>query len=100
MSRPRSSCVRYRVWIMRYENWRPRRWNQTPPAMTADRPADDACYNADEAREMVAGFNRQELREHRGRWAVAVPVIVRHEGDLQRGAVLIANQRRSRRRQR
>ncbi len=76
----------FRLWIATYENWRPLRWNDTPPRATALELVEDAAYSADEAALFLEGFNSAMLGHDRPIWAVAVPIAIRYEGDAQAGA--------------
>lgn len=76
----------FRVWITTYEAWRPARWNEVPPDATALELFEDAAYSAQEAAQVVRGFNSAVLGQDRRIWAVAVPVVIRYEGDAHRGA--------------
>jgi hypothetical protein len=87
----------FRVWIAAYRRWTPRRWNDMPRSAEAIEPADERCLNAVEARDVIEGFNRGMLARSRRRsderafdrrWAVAVPVVVRIEGDARRGRAI------------
>jgi hypothetical protein len=78
----------FRVWITTYRRWRPRHWNDVPPAVEAVEPADDRCLNAADARQFIEGFNRRMLERRDPHWAVAVPVVVRIDGDPRRGRTL------------
>jgi hypothetical protein len=80
----------FRLWIVRCSNWQPTHWNQQPPRATVERLVDEAVYSAQEAALVLEGFNGwilQELDTARGAclWAVAVPVRIRYEGDLEAG---------------
>lgn len=76
----------YRVWLAEYEGRRPRRCCAVPRKARAVEPAEPHCVTAAAAREFVEGFNR--VRRSDRLWAVAVPVVVRIEGEPRRGAVL------------
>jgi hypothetical protein len=91
----------YRVWAIRYCDWRPTHWDETPPAGQAVGPVVDACLNWEEACAVLAGFNQTMLaivdREQRDSsasddfdsapaenrlWAIARPVELERKGDL------------------
>ena len=71
----------FRVWIATYENWRPSRWNESPPAAVALEPVEEGLYSAAEAALFLEGFNSSMLDYNKPIWAVAVPISVRFEGD-------------------
>jgi hypothetical protein len=75
----------FRIWIATYADWRPGHWNDAPPRATALELVDDAAYSAEEAALFLQGFNTAMLEEDRPIWAIAVPVVVRYEGDAQVG---------------
>jgi hypothetical protein len=54
-----------------------------PPRATAIELVEDRLYGATEAGLFVEGFNRAVIGLDRRLWAVAVPVTVRYEGDVQ-----------------
>ena len=77
----------FRLWIVTYlGDWKPRRWNEAPPAAQAVEPVDDAVYSAQEAAMFLEGFNSAMLEADRPIWAVAVSVTIRFEGDARSGA--------------
>ena len=75
----------FRVWIADYCDWSPARWDELPPAAVALEPAEEGCLALEKARVYVEGFNAQMLAESKPRWAVAIPVSGRFEGDPQPG---------------
>lgn len=78
------SCAggqQFRLWIATYENWRPSRWNESPPAAVALEAVEDGLYSEAEAALFLEGFNSSMLEYDAPIWAVAVPVAVRFEGD-------------------
>jgi hypothetical protein len=87
----------FRVWLAQYEGPRPRRWSEVPRRAQAVEPADDRCVTEAAAREFVEGFNRVRRRDRL--WAVAVPVVVRIDGEPRPGASLRAASLRVHRRQ-
>ncbi len=78
----------FRLWITTYADWRPSRWSDVPPCATALELVEDAAYSADEAAVFLEGFNSQLLTAEPPIWAVAVPVVLRYEGDAQPGAAV------------
>lgn len=72
----------YRLWISRYEGWAPNRWDDVPPEAVALEPAVEGVYSAAQAAAFVEGFNTEMLRDVQRRWAVAIPVTIRYDGDL------------------
>ena len=79
---------RYRVWLIAYEDWRPRSWRSRPPRGVALEPAEEQLFTADEAAVFVESFNRTILKAPKNVWAVAIRVRVRCDGDLQPGQPL------------
>lgn len=84
------SCTanRYRVWLIRYENWRPRSWRAAPPRGLALQPAEEQPMTAEEADAFVRSFNTAMLSRPKRIWAVPVEVRLCYEGDLEAGAVV------------
>lgn len=76
---------RYRLWIVAFERWEPRRLDDVPPRAIAQELLVEEHLSADEARDFVLGFNDLAAREGLRRWAIAVPVTLRFEGDLRPG---------------
>ena len=83
--------ARFRLWIATYADWRPLHWNQAPPRATALELVEDRVYGAQEAALFLEGFNRSMLGSDRSVWAVAVPVHVRYEGDVQPGMSVVGH---------
>ncbi len=75
----------FRLWIATYSDWRPTRWNQTPPRATALELVEEALYCEAEAALFLQGFNTSMLGYEQPIWAVAVPITLRYEGDAQPG---------------
>ena len=75
----------FRVWIAQYQNWQPKHWSDVPPEATAIKPIDGECISAEGAADLLEGFNRVMLEKPRRVWAVAVPVVVRYDHDLEPG---------------
>lgn len=87
----RNECPQlFRVWIARYEDWQPRRWDEVPPVARAVELAVPECLPRDAAAHVIEGFNAAMLCDADKRWAVAVAVAVRYEGDLTPGEVVTA----------
>jgi hypothetical protein len=86
----------YRVWITRYENWRPRGPRDRPPAAVALEPAEAGTMPRGQARAYADAFNTSALAGRRKLWAVVLPVEIRYEGDLEPGQ-LVGKSRPSRR---
>jgi hypothetical protein len=61
----------YRVWVTRYQDWRPSRWNETPPHSRVVEPVVEGCLSWAEACAVLAGFNETMLAATR--WAVDEP---------------------------
>lgn len=76
---------RFRVWIARYDDWRPPGYREVPPAAVAVEPAEPETMSAEEADTYVEAFNRAALGRSAKLWAVALPVEVRYEGEPQPG---------------
>ena len=76
---------RYRVWLVAYRHWQPRNCSDAPPNAVALEPAEDGTMSARRAARYVAAFNRAALGGRRRVWAVAIPVVLRYEGDPRPG---------------
>ena len=85
VSMRRNSRQVYRLWISRYDGWAPNRWDDIPPEAVALEPAIDGVYSSAQAAAFVEGFNTEMLRDAQRRWAIAIPVTVRYDGDLEPG---------------
>ncbi len=79
---------RYRLWIARIGQERPRHWGAAPARATALHLVDDGLYSADEAALFLEGFNGCGQPLDASLWAVAVPVEVRYEGDACCGQII------------
>ncbi|MCE9555201.1 MAG: hypothetical protein K8T91_17770 [Planctomycetes bacterium] len=79
---------RYRVWIVTCEGWLPQSPSDVPPHAIALEPAEEWLMSAEEAGAYLEGFNQTVLEEQTGHWAVAVPIQVRYEGNIQEGKVV------------
>jgi hypothetical protein len=75
----------FRVWITSSGDWHPNDPHDIPPDATVIEPAEERVFSASLAARYVAAFNRAALAGHRRVWAVALPVVVRYEGDLEAG---------------
>ncbi len=80
----------FRVWIARYDDWRPGRWDDVPPQARAVEPAVPECLTIDAAAQVIEGFNSGMLCDTGKRWAVAVAVNLRYEGDPAPGEIVAA----------
>jgi len=75
----------FRIWVVRYEQWRPGAWDELPPRAVAVEAAEAAPLSAGEASRFIEGFNGTMLTRRCRLWAVAVPVTIRYESDLRTG---------------
>jgi len=82
--------TRYRVWIVRYEGWRPKGWCDAPAGATAIEPAEGGTMTLRRARRYVEAFNRIVQGSPQKIWAVALPVSIRYVGDAEAGQTLTA----------
>jgi hypothetical protein len=80
--------IRCRVWIVRYEGIRPTSWHDVPAGAVAIEPAEGQAMTVRRARRYVEAFNRSALGGTQKVWAVAVPVMIRYEGDALPGEPL------------
>lgn len=76
---------RFRVWIVAYEGAAPTDWRSVPPGAIAVTPAERCTMSARRAGVYVEAFNRAAVAGPAKRWAVALPVSVRYEGEPERG---------------
>jgi len=83
-----ASAPRFRVWILRYEQWEPQSLRDRPPRAVAVEPAERGTMSARQASVYVEAYNRAALGARRRLWAMAVPVVVRYEGEPRAGEVL------------
>ena len=81
---------RFRVWIATYEHWQPSDVRDVPPKAVALEPAEEETMSGDQAVAYVEAFNRTALGRPRRIWAVALPVVVRYEGEPQAGETIEA----------
>lgn len=79
---------RCRVWVVRYDGEPPADWHDIPVGAVAVEPAERRTMPPGQARRYVETFNRAALAGGRKVWAVALPVRICHEGDLQPGQAL------------
>jgi hypothetical protein len=79
----------FRVWITASGDWQPNDPHDIPPIATAIEPAEEGVFSACRAARYVAAFNRTALARRLRVWAVALPVVVRYEGDLEVGQHLV-----------
>ena len=85
----------YRIWIAGYDDWQPTAWHDVPPRAVTVEPAEASALSAAQAQSFLEGFNTEMLHSlvvhgqmvHGAKrlWAVALPVVVRWEGDVQAG---------------
>ncbi len=78
----------FRIWVVRYDRWRPAAWNDLPPQAVAIEAAEAAPLSAAEAARFLEGFNGTMLARPARLWAVAVPVTIRYERDLRAGQIV------------
>jgi len=78
----------YRVWIARYDRWEPTGPGDVPPGAVALEPAEEGTMTDLEARAYAEAFNRIAAHGQRKIWAVALPVVIRYEGEPQPGQPL------------
>ena len=84
----RESRLLFRIWVVRYDAWRPAAWNELPPRAVAVEAAEAAPLSAGEAARFLEGFNGTMLTRRGRLWAVAVPVTLRYDGDLRTGQTI------------
>ena len=80
--------TRYRVWIVRYEGWRPGAWHDVPAGAVAVEPAEPGTMSVRQAGRYVEAFNHAAENGSQKIWAVALPVAVHYVGDPQPGEML------------
>jgi hypothetical protein len=76
---------RFRVWIVAYEGTAPTDWRNVPRGAIAVAPAERCTMSARRAGVYVEAFNRAAVAGPAKRWAVALPVNVRYEGEPESG---------------
>lgn len=86
-ARPHARLL-FRIWVVRYEQWRPAAWNELPPRAVAVEAAEADPLSAGEAARFLEGFNGTMLSRRSRLWAIAVPVTVRYDGDLRVGQIV------------
>jgi hypothetical protein len=87
---------RFRVWIARYQRWRPGDYRDVPPTAVAVEPAEPGTMSGEEAATYVAAFNRSALGRSGNLWAVALPVKVWYQGEPRPGEIIEVQRRRIR----
>ncbi len=80
--------VGFRVWIGACSNWQRQGDHDHPSEVTAVEPAEEGILSKAQAARYVRAFNRTARQRGLGVWAVALPVVVRYDGDLQPGQKL------------
>ena len=80
--------IPFRVWIARYDHWQPCGHGDVPAEATALEPAEHGTMSRSEATAYVEAFNRTALEGGRRIWAIALPVVVRYEGDPEPGETI------------
>ena len=81
-STPANDEALFQVWLVRYEQWIPARWNDLPPDSIALELAEPEAMSAKQAANYLQRHNQVKLAEPDHRWAVAVPVSLIYEGAL------------------
>lgn len=90
----RANHRRFRLWLVLCDiHWNPARWDEVPrhalalePVVdAAPSPLGDGCVSADQAAAYLEAFNRAMIADHQRRWAVALPVEIRYDGEPTRG---------------
>lgn len=79
----------FRVWIAARGRWQPAHARDRPPHAIALEPAEERIFTAREAARYVKAFNRTARAQEIPVWAIALPVVVRYEGDLRPGEKLL-----------
>jgi hypothetical protein len=81
----------FRVWLAACGSWQPRGPRDQPPEAVALEPAEEAVLSARQAACYVKAFNRAARARGLRVCAVALPVVVRYEGDLRPGQKFAVN---------
>ena len=81
---------RFRVWIVRYDDWQPEDLRCVPPCAVALEPAERGTMSARQAAAYAEAFNRAALTASRKLWAIVLPVELHYVGDPQPGQVLVS----------
>jgi len=85
---------RFRLWLVQCDiHWNPARWDEVPshalalePVVdAAPAPQGDGCVSADQAAAYLEAFNQAMIVGHQRRWAVALPVEIRYDGEPTQG---------------
>ena len=94
-SRPKSANQdRFRLWLVQCDiHWNPARWDEVPrhalalePVVdAAPSPTGDGCVSADQAAAYLEAFNQAMIADRQRRWAVALPVEIRYDGEPTQG---------------
>ena len=85
----RATPQHYRVWIVQFDRCEPVRPDEVPAARAvALEPAEEGTMPAAEARAYVEAFNRVAARGRRRVRAVALPVVIRYQGEPRPGQAL------------
>ena len=97
VAKPRLECEnkdRYRLWLVQCDiHWNPTRWDEVPSHALALEPVVDAalspvgdgCVSADQAAAYLEAFNQAMIAGDQRRWAVALPVEIRYDGEPSQG---------------
>ncbi len=82
----------FRIWITRCSGWQPQSWRDIPDEAVVVELAEHGAFNSVEALAYVEGHNSAAIGRRDCRWAVAVPVVLRYEGDPQPGQRIFPRQ--------
>lgn len=85
-------CQVFRVWIARFSGWQPRSWRDLPDEAVVIELAEQGCFNSVDALAYLEGHNTAALGRRDCRWAVAIPVVPRYEGDPRPGQRIFPRQ--------
>lgn len=88
--REQTTEIRFRIWIVRYEDSPPTGWHDVPVGAVAIEPAETRTMAIRQANRYAEAFNRAALGGTQKVWAVALPVTIRYDGDPQPGERLRA----------
>jgi len=93
------SSNRFHLWLVLYDGpWHPDHLRALPPCARFvgpivhddDAARGDGCVSAEEAGAYCDAFNEAMLRDDQHRWALALPVTVRYEGEPQPGDAVVS----------
>ncbi len=84
---PCAAC--FRVWITRYNHWRPNDFRDVPEEAVALEPAEEGVMSSCQAAAYVEAFNRVAIERAEKIWAVAVPVTVCYGGEPRPGQRIV-----------